>query len=161
MNRSSVRWIALAVVGAMIAVVAVGLLGGGEGDGDEPGADPGDAAPAARATEVLDGPHAFVELCTGVACPAVDEAAQDALLAELEGDDRVASAELISSEQAYAMFLDQFGDQEELVDSIDPEQVPARILLDLHDPASIAELADAYQGHEGVARVMDARTVDP
>lgn len=161
MGRGTVRWIAIALVGAMVAFVAVGLIGGaGErdaaGSGDAAGGDDGADI---TATEVVEGPHVIVELCAGVACPEPDEAAQEALRAEAESDPRVASVVFVSSEQAYQLFLDRYGDQEELVASVRPEDVPARIELDLVDPGAAAEVAASYDGRDVVATAYDARTL--
>lgn len=163
MGRGAVRWIAIALVGAMVAFVAVGLVGGAD-DGDGAGSAGGDgtgAGPDVTATEVVEGPHVIVELCAGVACPEVDQAAQQALLAEVDGDPRVASTLFVSSEQAYQLFLDRYGDQEELVASVNPDDVPARIEVDLVDPEAAADVAATYEDGDGVATAYDARALTP
>lgn len=163
MNRSTARWIAIALVAAMIAAVAVGLLGG-EGDqvSDLPVRDPSAATTAAPVSgEVTDGPHAVIEFCANVACPAPDDSTQQALVDALAADPRVALARLVTSEQAYALFVERYGDREDLVATIDPEQVPARIELDLFDPMAVDAIAADYGGRVGVADVYDARRVAP
>lgn len=163
MRQTTVRWIAIAIVGAMIAVVGVGVVSGG---GDPAGSDADDGGArtdAAGATESLaaDGPHVVLELCAGVACPRPDADAEQELLAELDDDARVASTLLVTSEQAYQLFLDRFGDRQDLVDSIDPETVPAFIELELYDPAVAGEMVAAYQDREGVAAVSEADALAP
>lgn len=162
MGSGRARWIAIALIAALLAVLAVGLVSGGpETVGSDDGTDEGDDPRSATATEGLDGPHVLVELCTGATCPALDEAEQQALVAELEADPRVASLLFVSSEQAYELFLDRYGDQEDLVDRVEPEDVPARVELDLFDPDAVPEVMAAHRQREGVADVYDARTVTP
>lgn len=163
MGQGPLRWIAIALIGAMVAALAVALVaGGGEPSGADGGTTADDGARGeSTATEVLDGPHVVVELCVGVACPELDDAGQQALVAEIEADPRVASVLLVSSEQAYQLFLDRFGDQEDLVASVQPEEVPARVELDLFDPQAVPTVLSDYEQRDGVARVYDARTVAP
>lgn len=162
MRQGLVRWMALALVGAMVAALAIGLVGGRGGGSETPDVGDGDAARADVSTAApLDGPHVLVELCTGATCPAPDEAAQQALVDDLEADPRVASAVFVSSEQAYELFLEEFGDREDLVASVQREDVPARVELNLHDPAGVPEVAADHEQHPAVAGVYDARTVAP
>ncbi len=163
MSQTTVRWIAIAIVGAMIAVVGVGVVSGG-GDPDSSGADDGGVRTDSVGTTeplVADGPHVVVELCAGVACPEPDADAEQELLAELDADSRVASTLLVTSDQAYELFLDEFGDQQDLVESIDPANVPAFIELELYDPEVASEVVTAYQDHEGVAAVSEAGVLAP
>lgn len=163
MGQGSARWIAIALVGALVATLAVGLLGsGGGGTGEEDGrADGSTTTTRVPASEALEGPHLWLDLCAGISCPAVDEAAQEALVAELEADPRVASTLFVSSEQAYQLFLDRYGDREDLVESVRPEDVPARIEVDLLDPDEVDAVLADYAGRDGVAAATDARGVQP
>lgn len=163
MRQTTVRWIAIAIVGAMIAVVGVGVVAGG---GDPAGSNADGEAPRTGTTgaseaSLADGPHVLIELCAGAACPAPDPSAEQRLLDELEQDPRVASTLLVSSEQAYQMFLDRFGDQQDLVDAVDPADVPAFIELDLYDPAIASEVVATYRDHAGVANVGEAGALSP
>lgn len=163
MRQTTVRWIAIAIVGAMIAVVGVGVVSGG---GDPAGSDVDDggrrtnAAGADEAT-LADGPHVVIELCAGVACPEPDADAEQELLTELDTDARVASTRLVTSEQAYQLFLDRFGDQQDLVESVDPANVPAFIELELYDPAVAGEVVATYQDREVVATVSESGALAP
>lgn len=158
MRQSTMRWIAIAIVVAMIATVGIGLVSGG-GGGDETAETTGDTArtrtTAGTEDAVREGPHLVLELCNGVTCPAPDDAAQQSLVAELDEDARVASTLLVSSEQAYQLFLDEWGDREDLVESVDAAEVPAFIELDLYEPEDAAEVQDTYAGHDVVAVVRD------
>lgn len=163
MRQTTVRWIAIAIVGAMIAVVGVGVVSGG---GDPAGSDaagdgPGTTATDATEATLADGPHVVIELCAGVACPEPDPEDEQALLDELDEDPRVASIRLVTSEQAYQLFLDRFGDRQDLVESVDPADVPAFIELDLYDPEVASEVMAAHRDDEIVASVGEAGTLSP
>ena len=164
MGQGPVRWIALALVGALVAAVAVGLVAGRGGAGAADDVDDGAAGPAAGqslSADALQGPHLWLDLCTGAVCDELDEPAREALVAEVRDDPRVSSVLYVSSEQAYQLFLDVYGDNQELVDSVRPEDVPARIEVDLLDPAGVDEVLADYRDREGVAAVTDARAVQP
>lgn len=161
MGQGTARWIAIALVAALVATLAVGLLGG-RGDPPEDAAGPaGGRSDAGVASEPLEGPHVVAFLCAGQECPRPDADAEQAILAELESDPRVLAARLVTREQAYQLFLDRFGDQEELVASVDPEQIPARVELDLVDPDGVDQVLADHQGREGIAAIEDARVVAP
>lgn len=163
MRQTTVRWIAIAIVGAMIAAIGVGVISGGGDTAGSNGDDDGGQADSAGASEpsVADGPHVELQLCSGATCPEPDEAAQQALLAELDADARVASSRLLPSDQVYQLFLDELGDQQDLVESIDPELVPALVHLELYDPEGATEVATSYEEHEAVANARDVRATAP
>ena len=162
MGQGTVRWIAIALVGALVAALAVSLVSGAGPDAASTTEDrDGSTAPGSRATAVLEGPHLWLDLCAGVECPTLDEGGQEALVDELEADPRVASTLFVTGEQAYQLFLDRFGDQQDLVESVRPEDVPARIEVDLLDPADVDAVMGDYADREGVARANDARRVQP
>ena len=161
MGRGTVRWIAIAVIGAMLAFLAVGLIGG-RGDPAGSDADGGarqgaDGVTLATDDAALDGPHVILELCSGVACEPMSATARDELLEEVAGDPRVASTRFVSSEQAYQLFLDEFGDDQELVEQVDPATVPPEIQVDLHRPDDVGGVIAEFEGRDGVAAARDAR----
>lgn len=162
MRQSAVRWIAVALVGALIGVAVIAVAGGTAGGGDATEDGDGEAVDGTAASaEPVDGPHVVIELCAGVACDEVDEDDQQALVAELQSDPRVTSARFVSSEQAYQLFLDRHGDQEDLVESVRPEDVPASIELELVDPEQAAEVAAEWEARPEVATARDARSLTP
>lgn len=162
MGQGTARWIAIALVGALVATLAVGLLGGRGGDPEtSTDAGTGGTTGGSATAEPADGPHVVAFLCSGQECPRPDADAEQAILDELQGDPRVLAARLVSSEQAYQLFLDEWGDREDMVASVDPDEVPARIELDLVDPEAVDEVVADHQGREGVAAVEDARVVAP
>lgn len=158
MRQTTVRWIAIAIVGAMIAVIGVGVVsgGGGPAGSDEQVDRPRLDATGATEATLADGPHVVLVLCAGVECPDPDPGAEQELLDELDADDRIASTLLVTSEQAYQLFLDARGDQQDLVEAIDPEAVPAFIELDLYDPEVAGEVVASYRDHEIVASAREA-----
>lgn len=152
------RWIAIALVAGMVATLAVGLVSGrGEPAGTEQDRAAGEDPVPTGTAAALDGPHVVLELCSGVACPRPDESAEQQLQQEAEQDPRVASARLVTSEQAYQLFLDQYGDDEELVEQVDPETVPARVELDLHRPDDSDAVMAEFEDREDVATAHDTR----
>lgn len=161
MGQGTARWIAIALVGALVATLAVGLLGGRGGPAEDAGEAPGGGSEPGVAAEPLEGPHVVAFLCSGQECPRPGPDVQQAILDELQSDPRVLAARLVSSEQAYQLFLDRFGDQQELVESVDPEQIPARVELDLVDPEAVGEVMADHRGREGIAAMEDARVVSP
>ncbi len=158
MRQSTMRWIVIAIVAAMVATLGVGLVSGGGGDpaSDAVDDDVPTTTTAGPDAPVAEGPHLQLELCNGVTCPEADDAGQQALVADLDADPRVASAELITSEQAYQLFLDEWGHDQELVDAVPADEMPAFIELDLYDPGVAGDVASTYQGHEAVAAVREA-----
>lgn len=158
MRQTTVRWIAIAIVGALIATIGVGVISGGGGPADSDSDDDRSGAAATGATEatLADGPHVVLVLCAGVECPDPDAAAEQELLDELDDDPRIASTLLVTSEQAYQLFLDARGDQQDLVEAIDPDSVPAFIELDLYDPDVAGEVTASYRDHEIVASAREA-----
>lgn len=163
MRQTTVRWIAIAIVGAMIAVIGVGVVSGGGGSStSEEGVDgPGTVPTGASEAALADGPHVVIVLCAGVECPDPEPSAEQELLDELDGDPRIASTLLVTSEQAYQLFLDARGDQQDLVEAIDPDSVPAFIELDLYDPEVADEVVASYQDHEIVVSAREAGVLAP
>ena len=160
MNRGTVRWIALALVAALVAALAVGLVQSRSGSDSPTSPAPtsgGDAAAAGASEAAVDGPHVTLEFCAGVTCPAADQARQQQVQSDVEGDPRVASTRLVSAEQAYQLFLDEHGDNEELVEQVDPETVPAQLEVDLLRADDTEAVVADLQGTDGVASVRDAR----
>ena len=102
-----------------------------------------------------------IELCAGVACDEVDEDTQQDLVAELQADPRVTATRFVSSEQAYQLFLDRHGDQEDLVESVRPEDVPASVELELVDPEQAPEVVAEWEARPEVATARDARSLTP
>jgi hypothetical protein len=155
MNQRTVQIIAVTVIVAMIGAFAVGLVfgGGGSGDGTSPGDQDGRTGQPqdAQDASVLAGPHVEVQLCAGVACPRRDAAEEEELHAEVESDPRVRLALLITSEQHYELFLEEFGDRQDLVDQVDPDTVPSLLQVYLRDPDDAPAVLSWLLDEDGVA----------
>jgi hypothetical protein len=165
MNQRTVRIIAVTVVVALIGAFAVGLVfgGGGTGDGTLPGdqdgttTQPGDA----QETAVLAGPHVEAQLCADVSCPRRDALEEEQLHAEVESDPRVRLALLIPAEQHYQIFLEEFGDRQDLVDQVDPDTVPSLLQVYLRDPLDAQAVVAWLLEQDGVADAWELPTTTP
>lgn len=76
----------------------------------------------------------------------------------LLADDRIEHFDFKNKEAAWSNFQELFSDAPDLVDSVDPERLPASFDIKLHDMEADAEafIAD-YEDHEGVERVVNQR----
>lgn len=109
-------------------------------------------------------PQSFLErtdvavfLCTGDRCPAPTHAEVVRLGEALRSDPDVAEVGYESSEAGYERFAEQFADQSELVESVDPDALPSAFRLVLVDGADPQEVAVRYESLEGVEAVVDLR----
>ena len=91
----------------------------------------------------------------------LDDTAREALVAEVRDDPRVSVGAVRVQRAGLPAVPRRYGDNQELVDSVRPEDVPARIEVDLLDPAGVEEVLADYRDREGVATVTDARAVQP
>ena len=159
MSQRTAKIIAIIAVVALIGTLAVGLVVGGTGD---PAGNQGDAGTTQQfgpqaspgATTVLGGPHLFVVLCDGVACPRPDEDEEARILADIAADPRVRDARLITAERWYEAFLEQYGDQEELVDALDPDTIPAQVQVYLRNPLQVETVMAEVAALDGVDDVI-------
>lgn len=164
MNQRTVRIIAVTVVVALIGAFAVGLFGGGgAGESTLPGGQDGATTQPQDAQEaaVLADPHVEAQLCAGVACPRRDASDEAALHAEVESDPRVRLALFITAEQHYQIFLEEFGDRQDLVDQVDPDTVPSLLQVYLRDPGDAPAVVSWLLGHDGVADAWAVQTAAP
>lgn len=150
MRPATVRWIAIVAIGGLLAAFVVAAIAGGRGGGQGDTGETDSSREISTPTGFVPGPHVVVQLCIENVCPVPDEATQQAFADELERDGRVASTRLVTSEQAYQLILDQWGDREDLVAETDPDEVPARIEIDLLDPADTDDLVASLKGQQGV-----------
>lgn len=154
MRQTTVRWIAIAVVAALLGTLAVGFVVGQNADApavDEEGTGAGAGVDSTQVDAAVDGPHVIVELCNDQACPRQDEDQQQALADEVRRDPRVLSVRFVTQEQAHELFLAEFGDREDLVEDVAPDDIPARLEVDLYDPATVGAVVAELSEREGVA----------
>ncbi len=62
-----------------------------------------------------------------------------------------------SQEEAFAQFQELFADNPTLLDSVNPDVLPASFRVELADPEQYAEVASAFEGRPGVEEVSDQR----
>ncbi len=77
--------------------------------------------------------------------------------AELDSAPTVESYRFISKDDAYELFQDIFADQPELVESVEPETLPASFRVVPTDPELTSTLAAQFQGRPGVDEVLTAQ----
>ncbi len=80
-----------------------------------------------------------------------------ALEDELVNHHLVSHVDYESQEEAFAQFQELFADNPTLLDSVDPEVLPASFRVELVDPEQYAAVASAFEGRPGVEEVSDQR----
>ena len=159
--RNNARTIAILLIVAMLATVAAVVVTAAGSDGEVPGSSTTpdslqpSAAPDDATTVIPRGPHVTLVFCSDLDCPRPSPAVEEAIFAALDADPRVASYEYVSSERAYTLFIEQFGDDEELAEAVDEDAVPARVEVDVLTVDAIAGLLTDYATQDGVAEVVD------
>ena len=98
-------------------------------------------------------------LCDDRTCAAITPEQQDELQDELESQDVVAEVFYESKQEAYERFTELFEDQPSLVESIDPDTLPASFRVRLEDPEQFDVIADQFENYPGVEEVVDQREV--
>ncbi|MEX0953286.1 MAG: permease-like cell division protein FtsX, partial [Nitriliruptoraceae bacterium] len=98
-------------------------------------------------------------LCDGSTCPAITETQQEQLREELESEPVVAEVFYESKQEAYERFTELFRDQPNLVESVDPDILPASFRVRLHDPSLFAVIAEQFAAYPGVEEIVDQRQV--
>lgn len=77
--------------------------------------------------------------------------------AELDDSPNVKKYRFISKEKAFEIFQDIFADQPELVETTDPEALPASFRVVPEDPALTGSIAAQFRGRPGVEEVLTAQ----
>lgn len=98
-------------------------------------------------------------LCDDRTCPAITTQQRQRLQDDLEANPVVAEVFYESKEEAYERFTELFKDQPNLVESVDPDILPASFRVRLHDPALFAVIADQFSAYPGVEEIVDQRQV--
>jgi cell division transport system permease protein len=98
-------------------------------------------------------------LCDDRVCPAITPEQQDELRDELEAQEVVAEVFYESKQDAYDRFTELFADQPSLVESIDPDTLPASFRVRLENPNLFNVIADQFEAFPGVEEIVDQREV--
>lgn len=136
-------WLAVAAVVAMVGLVMV--VSGGEDLATEPAQTSqegvgGDAAPVIS-EEVIVWLH-------GDASPE----AVDLVASSLEESRVVEAVVFMDREATYREFVEHFADEPEVIESVDPEQLPLSFLVTTSAPAEVAKILDTMPAVEAVER---------
>jgi cell division transport system permease protein len=98
-------------------------------------------------------------LCDGRTCPEITPEQQEQLREDLEAQPVVAEVFFESKEAAYARFRELFRDQPNLVDSVDPDVLPASFRVRLENPQLFNVIAEQFEAYPGVEEIVDQRQV--
>lgn len=98
-------------------------------------------------------------LCDDRTCPAISPEQQDQLREDLEAQEVVAEVFYESKREAFDRFTELFEDQPSLVDSIDPDTLPASFRVRLENPNLFNVIADQFAAYPGVEEIVDQREV--
>ena len=98
-------------------------------------------------------------LCDDRTCPAITPEQQEELREDLEDHEVVDEVFYESKQEAYDRFTELFADQPSLVESIDPDTLPASFRVSLVNPALFNVIRDQFGAYPGVDEVVDQREV--
>ncbi|MFA9444548.1 permease-like cell division protein FtsX [Egicoccus sp. AB-alg6-2] len=98
-------------------------------------------------------------LCDGRTCPEITPEQQQQLREDLEAQPVVAEVFFESKEDAYARFRELFRDQPNLVESVDPDVLPASFRVRLENPQLFNVIAEQFEAYPGVEEIVDQRQV--
>jgi cell division transport system permease protein len=98
-------------------------------------------------------------LCDGRTCPEITPEQEEQLRTDLEEQPVVEEVFFESKDEAYERFIELFEDQPNLVDSVDPDVLPASFRVKLENPQLFAVIAEQFQEYPGVEEVVDQRQV--
>jgi cell division transport system permease protein len=93
------------------------------------------------------------------ACAPITDEQREQLRDELEAQPVVAEVFYESKQDAYERFQELFKDQPTLVESIDPETLPASFRVRLENPALFGVIAEQFEAYPGVEEIVDQREV--
>jgi cell division transport system permease protein len=98
-------------------------------------------------------------LCDGRTCPEITPEQQETLRTELEQHSVVQEVFYESKEEAYERFRELFRDQQNLVESVDPDVLPASFRVKLQDPELFRVISQEFGAYPGVEEIVDQRQV--
>jgi cell division transport system permease protein len=99
-------------------------------------------------------------LCDEItACPPITEEQREQLRTDLEDQPVVAEVFYESKQDAYERFTELFRDQPSLVESIEPDTLPASFRVRLQNPNLFGVIAEQFEAYPGVEEIVDQREV--
>jgi cell division transport system permease protein len=93
------------------------------------------------------------------ACAPITDEQRDQLRRDLEDQPVVAEVFFESKQDAYERFQELFRDQPTLVESVDPDTLPASFRVRLENPALFGVIAEQFVAYPGVEEIVDQREV--
>ena len=98
-------------------------------------------------------------LCDDRTCPAITPEQQEELREDLDDHEVVDEVFYESKQEAFDRFTELFADQPSLVDSIEPDTLPASFRVSLVNPNLFNVIRDQFSAYPGVDEVVDQREV--
>lgn len=98
-------------------------------------------------------------LCDGQSCPQITDQQLDDLRNDLEEQPAVEEVHYESKEEAYERFQELFRDQENLLDIVEPDILPASFRVSLHNPDEFRIIAEQFEEYPGVEDIVDQREI--
>ncbi len=98
-------------------------------------------------------------LCDGQSCPEITEQQLDDLRSDLEAQPAVDEVHYESKEEAYERFQELFRDQENLLDIVEPDILPASFRVSLHNPDEFLIINEQFEEYPGVEDIVDQREI--
>jgi len=98
-------------------------------------------------------------LCDGTTCPQITEQQQQTLRQDLEDQPVVEEVHYESKEEAYERFTELFRDQENLLEIVEPDILPASFRVSLVDPDEFRVISEQFQAYPGVEDIVDQREI--
>jgi cell division transport system permease protein len=98
-------------------------------------------------------------LCDGTTCPEITEQQQETLRRDLEDQPVVEEVHYESKEEAYERFTELFRDQQNLLEIVEPDILPASFRVSLVDPDEFLVIAQQFEAYPGVEDIVDQREI--
>jgi cell division transport system permease protein len=92
-------------------------------------------------------------------CAPITDEQREQLRRDLEEQPVVAEVFFESKQDAYERFQELFRDQPTLVESVDPQTLPASFRVRLENPALFGVIAEQFAAYPGVEEIVDQREV--
>ncbi|MEU5874433.1 permease-like cell division protein FtsX [Glycomyces sp. NPDC047369] len=89
----------------------------------------------------------------------IDQATTDQLKADLEASGYAEQVQFESKDKAYERFKDTFAESEDLVDSVDPEVLPAAFRIKMKDISQAPQLIADFGERDGVYQITNQQEI--